>query len=383
MRAYEGREGNPGEIDGGVSRQSPPGKQTLTGQIPARDRDAMESPAGGNTEGAQAEGAAPGAPVDIAVQTVIPGAGAGGGGAATAASADAPAGGAAGTPQLPGAMPAPAPQPAPAPGGAPAPTPTVVPAPTMPGAADVAPVPAHTPAPATTAASEIEANNAVAPGGAPTVGTGANDCVPSTASAVVAWDVQDAGTNWRANVTSLTLAGRIRINPWPSAPSSMTVPNTPNPVDGGNINNTTGSNNHFQHAIDDMADYDHAGGGAGPHWHSTAASTAHEWAHWNQDYIGDSVTSAGGGNWAAINAAIDALTVSKTSAATAADARTQLQARVDAQIATWRAATIRRWNALISGTDTPGAGGRGYAAGVAVLAGHIAAVRAYKSSKGW
>ena len=61
-----------------------------------------------------------------------------------------------------------------------------------------------------------------------------------------------------------------------------------------------------------------AGGGAGPSWHDTAASTAHEWAHWNGDYVGDAVTSAAGGNWAAVNARIDALTVPKAGNADAA-----------------------------------------------------------------
>lgn len=67
----------------------------------------------------------------------------------------------------------------------------------------------------------------------------------------------------------------------------------------------------------------------------------------------------------------------------AAVARTALTPLVNAEIATWRAATIARWNTLIGGTDTPGAGGRGYAAGAAVLATHIAAVRAFKTSQGW
>lgn len=230
---------------------------------------------------------------------------------------------------------------------------------------------------------EMAANNLVAPGGAPAVGAGANDCVPSTASAVVAWNVVDTGAAWRADVTSLTLAGRIRINPWPSNPSSMTVPNTPNPVAGGNINNTAGSANHWQAAIDDMADYDTAGGGAGPNWHSTAASTAHEWAHWNGDYVGDAVTGASGGDWAAVNARIDALTVPKAANPTEAAARAALTPLVNAEIATWRTATIRRWNALIGGTDTPGGGGRGYAAGAAVLATSIAAIRAFKTAQGW
>jgi hypothetical protein len=230
---------------------------------------------------------------------------------------------------------------------------------------------------------EIPANAIVAPGGAPAVSAGANDCLPSTGSAVVTWNVVDDGANWRADVASLALAGRIRINPWPSSPTSITVPNTPNPVVGGNINNTAGSSNHWQSAIDDMADYDTAGGGAGPNWHSTAASSAHEWAHWNQDYVGDAVTSATGGNWAAVNARIDALTVPKAAHADAAAARVALTPLVDREIAAWRRATIARWNALIGGTDTPGAGGRGYAAGAAVLATQIAAVRAFKTAQGW
>jgi hypothetical protein len=95
------------------------------------------------------------------------------------------------------------------------------------------------------------------------------------------------------------------------------------------------------------------------------------------------VTSAAGGNWAAVNARIDALTVPKAGNADAAAGRTALTPLVDAEIATWRAATIARWNTLIGGTDTPGGGGRGYAAGTAVLAGHITAVRAFKTAQGW
>ncbi len=226
---------------------------------------------------------------------------------------------------------------------------------------------------------EVAAHNSVAPGGTPAVGTGGNDCVPSTASAVVAWDVVDEGTDWRANVMSLTLAGRIRINPWPSHPTDMVVPNTPNPVDGGNINNSAGSANHWQAAIDDMANYDTSGGGAGPNWHSTAASRAHEWAHWNEDYVDDAVMS----NWSRANTRIDALREPKSQSATAAEARAALASRVNAEISAWRRATILRWNTLISANDKPGAGGRGYAAGAAVLATDIAAVRAYKNAKGW
>jgi len=58
----------------------------------------------------------------------------------------------------------------------------------------------------------------------------------------------------------------------------MVVPNTPNPVDGGNINNTPGSDNQWQAAIADMANY------TLPWWSRTKLAQhcgieRHEWAH--------------------------------------------------------------------------------------------------------
>jgi hypothetical protein len=234
------------------------------------------------------------------------------------------------------------------------------------------------------------AHSTVAPGGSPNVTSGGgNSCTP--AKPTVTWEVVDAGANWRANVTACQLNGNVNVTPWPSAPASMTVPNTANPVDGGNINNTAGSSNYWQAAIDDMADYDTPGGGAGPNWHSTAASNAHEWAHWNTNYLGDALPA---GNWAATNTSIDALTVAKATppgdagapspgAADAATARTQINPNVTALVNTFWATVVTRWNTIISSTDRPGAGGAGYAAGASVLAGLIARVRAYATSKGW
>lgn len=222
----------------------------------------------------------------------------------------------------------------------------------------------------------------VAPGGVPATGNASNDCTPSTAAAVLDWNVVAASaTHWGVNVRSLTLAGTVNVQPWPSNPAQMVVPNTPNPVDGGNINNTHGSSNHYQAAIDDMADYNAPGGGRGPNWHSTAASSAHEWAHWNTDYVADSVGSAAGGNWSATNTALDALREPKSVSATVADARTALAPRVNARMTAWRSRTVARWNAI---PDSPGvAGSTGYIAGQGVLDGLIAAVRAYATRKGW
>lgn len=222
----------------------------------------------------------------------------------------------------------------------------------------------------------------VAPGGTPTTGNSSNDCLPSTASAALVWNVvDDPPNNWAVSVTSLTLAGQVNVQNWPSDPTNMVVPNTPNPVVGGNINNTAGSSNYWQAAIDDMADYHTVGGGAGPNWHSTGASSAHEWAHWNTDYVVDSVGSAAGGNWPRANADLDALREPKSRSASAAAARTALQPRVDARLATWRSRTITRWNAI---PDSPGvAGSTGYDAGARVLLGLITSVRAFATAQGW
>jgi hypothetical protein len=165
-----------------------------------------------------------------------------------------------------------------------------------------------------------------------------------------------------------------------SLPTTMTTPNTANPVDGGNINNTAGSANHWQTAINDMADYDTAGGGAGPNWHSTAASRAHEMAHWNGYYLGACIPAA---NWVQTNQDIDRLTVPHAAHADAAAARAALQPRVDARFQQFVNAVTHHWNAVITPTDVPGGGGRGYAAGTVVLSGLISRVRTYATGKGW
>jgi hypothetical protein len=226
----------------------------------------------------------------------------------------------------------------------------------------------------------IVAEQTVGPTGAPHVNSGGgNDCTPGNEA--LTWNVIDDGANWRANVTALQVSAEMHITPWTSAPSAMTVPNTANPVDGGNINNTAGSANRWQAAIDDMADYDNVtGGGAGPNWHSTAASTAHEWAHWNQDYLADTIPTA---NWTGANQDIDALTVPKSANADTAAARTALEPLVSARFRTFVRAATARWNVLIGTLDKPGKGGRGYAAGMAVLNGLISSVRAYAAAKGW
>jgi hypothetical protein len=204
------------------------------------------------------------------------------------------------------------------------------------------------------------------------------------ADEVVNWDVISVDAdNWGVCVSSLVLSGVINIKPWPSKPSDMVTPNTANPVDGGNIQNVPGSKNHWQYAIDDMADYDTAAsGGAGVDWHSTAASEAHEWEHWNADYKADSVLSVAGGNWSVANNDLNSLRESKASSPTASAAKAALEPRVKTRFNTFMRDITRRWNDLAK-TDKPGKGGRGYAAGMAVLNQLISQVREYKNKKGW
>lgn len=225
----------------------------------------------------------------------------------------------------------------------------------------------------------VVANQSVGPSGSPTRGASGNNCTPGVE--VLNWTVVRDGANWRADVTSMVVSGTVNVRPWPSLPSSMTTPNTANPVDGGNINNRAGSPNHWKAAIDDMADYDTVGaGGAGANWHATAASSAHEWYHWNTDHL---VSSIGAGNWTTANRAIDALTVPAAAHADAAAARAALAPEVTARFNAFVGAVTRHWNTVITPADVPGGGGGAYATGMGVLNGLIGQVRAYAASKGW
>ncbi len=207
-----------------------------------------------------------------------------------------------------------------------------------------------------------------------------NTCTPSFPK--IEWDViSKDDSNWGVCVSSLKLEGNINIKPWANKPNTMTVPNTSNPVDGGNINNTAGSDNHWKAAIDDMEDYDKPGGGAGPHWHSVDASIAHENAHWSIDWVRDSILDSGAGDWNKTNKEINELTESKASSTTKADAKTKLTPKVNAKRISFGNKAVRKYNSI---PDTPGdPKGAGYKAGASVLSGLITAVRNYKNNKGW
>lgn len=203
--------------------------------------------------------------------------------------------------------------------------------------------------------------------------SGGNECSPEGLSSK--FTVVDGGATWGVNLTELITYGTVHVVPWPSLPSTMTTPNTANPVDGGNINNIPGHDNYWKFARDAMKSYSKTG--ASHHWHSSAASLAHEMTHLNTDWM---VTCLGA-LWPAANVDINALTIPKSWARTAEGARPVLAAKVEARLAALQTALDAIWNAI---PDTPGPGaGNGYAAGQAVLDKLIIAVEAYATAKGW
>ena len=224
------------------------------------------------------------------------------------------------------------------------------------------------------------AKHEVAPTGTTTYDGAAagSDCLPADIlPADVDWDVVDNGKQWGVKVTAMRTSAQINVNPTPSQPATMTTPNTANPVDGGNIEDSAGSHNHWKFAISEMKGYHKSGGGRSSHWHSTAASDAHEFAHWNTDWLKNVL----GGLWPKANRDIDKITIPKASAVDAAAAQPLLKTRVDARIATANAKSTRDWNAVPDSAGMSGA--NGYKAGQRVLDGLITSVRDYARSKKW
>jgi hypothetical protein len=219
----------------------------------------------------------------------------------------------------------------------------------------------------------------VAATGSPTfnAAAGSNDCTPGDVDGTsVTWEVVAGASTWGVSIKSFTTGGVINVAPWPSKPTDMVTPNTANPVDGGNITDAAGDNN-WKFAVKEMTEYHQAGGGRSSYWHSYEASKAHEWAHWNTDWM---VTCIGA-LWPAANTDLDAITIAKADAADAAAARPLLQAKIDKRMKTFNSALTTKWNAI---PDTPGvAGSTGYDAGQAVLNGLIAKVNAYAATKKW
>jgi hypothetical protein len=202
----------------------------------------------------------------------------------------------------------------------------------------------------------IAANAVTVPTKNPTINNPGADNSVTPAPSVLTWDVyfDQADRSWHVRVTKMETKGTINIDPWPAA-------GTPNPVVGGG--NVTEANH--KTIIDDLEDYHTVGGGAGPVWHSTAASLAHEMFHWNTDWM---VTSIGA-TWPGSEIAIENVSIPEGAHCLPAEARVVLQPLVDPLVATFWVNAVNIWTPI---PDDPGvAGSGGYDAGAAVLNGII------------
>ena len=203
-------------------------------------------------------------------------------------------------------------------------------------------------------------------------------CTPDDITpADVDWQAAEDGKKWRAEATALRTAGQINVNPTPNLPNTLTTPNTANAVEGGNIDNTKGGKNHWKFAIKEMKDYHTPKGGRSAHWHSTVASTAHEQAHWDTDWLKNVLGTA----WPAARKSIARVSIAKDEAADAATAKAKLDDAVKAKINKFNAKTTKSWNAV---PDEPGAWfANGYKAGQKVLNGLIGQVESFAKSQKW
>lgn len=193
----------------------------------------------------------------------------------------------------------------------------------------------------------------------------------------VDWQAEEDGKKWRAKATALRTAGQINVNPTPNLPNTLTTPNTANPVVGGNIDNTKGGKNHWKFAIKEMKEYHTPKGGRSNHWHSTVASTAHEQAHWDTDWLKNVLGPA----WPAARKSIARVTIAKADAADAVAAKAKLDDGVKAKIKKFNTKTTKAWNAV---PDEPGAWfANGYKAGQKVLDGLIGQVESFAKSQKW
>jgi len=207
---------------------------------------------------------------------------------------------------------------------------------------------------------------------------GGSTCTPDDfTDGDLTWTVVDKGKKgWGVQVTGLTTSGQINVNPTVNQPASKTAPNTPNPVDGGNIENNEGSAADWRKVLSSLKRYHTKGGGRGQ-WHDTAASTAHEWAHWNTDWMKNCL----GATWPKYRKKMERLRVSKATYHTAVAAKTALEPLVSAKLSAMDAAATKRWNKI---PDKPGdLFANGYLAGQKVLDKHIKKVDAYATKKRW
>lgn len=164
---------------------------------------------------------------------------------------------------------------------------------------------------------------------------------------------------WKATVTKLIVKGDAYIKNWPAE-------KTPAPTEGGNV-----TSNNWQSIIADLQNYDSKiGGGEGPDWHSTFASEAHEFYHWNQDWQQTCIMAY----WPACETAIESYQDKDFDA---------LKAKVNQRFNLFVTQVKNKWESEVMPKDKPGYGGGAYAAGQAVLNQIIGEVLVFADQQGW
>lgn len=154
-----------------------------------------------------------------------------------------------------------------------------------------------------------------------------NATIPTGDSPKVEYDyIQTDPENniWNIKVTKMEIEGLMTIYSWPSFPHCMNVDeseshgmNTPNAtVEPYNIIEPEDAEGHpgyginvWDYVVGQLEDYGTLSA-AGPQWHATEASEAHEMYHWNNDIMTEPVNA---GNWPAIQQEMEEVSVTATS----------------------------------------------------------------------
>ena len=194
------------------------------------------------------------------------------------------------------------------------------------------------------------------PSGAPRVNNAAagSTCLPDDITPTRRrLGVVEKGKRWKAKVSAMRTSGQINVNPTPNNPNTMTTPNTVNPADGGNLNNTKGRQQLMEtSAIKCMENYHTSKGGRSGYWHSTVASTAHENAHWDIDWKRTSFRVCGLGQWRdRASSRSRERSSANGGAADAAAAKLALKPKVERKISKMDADQYKSWQC---GPDDPG-----------------------------
>lgn len=169
-------------------------------------------------------------------------------------------------------------------------------------------------------------------------------------------------SKWKATVTMLTLPATINIKQW-------TPEQTPAPTvgKGGNV-----TSNNWQAIVQELQEYDTPGpfGKAGPNWHTTEATKAHEMYHWEQEWIEQCVKFY----WPTCEESIESYEDKDYDA---------LVQKVSQRFYNFKMHCNNKYAEEFDAIDEPGKGSGAYAAGKAVLLQVIAEIQAFAEEQGW